>query len=68
MFLNDENKKVKLQTEIKMRRKQSGYKIITRSNSGAEIRAVTQEDKIKMKKALGKINLLAEGTSINIDE
>lgn len=62
MFLNDETKKVKMQTEIKMRRQQSSYKI-TRSNSGVEIKSVAQEDKIKMKRALGKVNVLAEGNS-----
>lgn len=67
MFLNDENKRVKLQTEIKMRRKQSAYKI-TRSNSGAEIKTVTHDEKIKMKRALGKINILAEGNSLKIEE
>lgn len=50
-----------------MRRKQSAYKI-TRSNSGAEIKTVTHDEKIKMKRALGKINILAEGNNLRIDE
>lgn len=61
MVLQDENKKAQLQTEIKMRRQQSSYKI-ARSSSGVEVRTVSNEDKIKMKKALGKINILASGT------
>lgn len=52
-----------MQTEIKMRRQQSSYKMV-RSNSGVEIKSVPQEDKIKMKKALGRINVLADGTSL----
>ena len=40
VFLNDENKKAQMQTEIKMRRQQSSYKI-ARSNSGIEVRTVT---------------------------
>lgn len=50
-----------------MRRQQSSYKVV-RSNSGTEIRTITQEDKIKMKKSLGRINVLAEGSSLQYDE
>lgn len=65
MFLNDEEKKVKIQTEIKLRRQQSSYKVI-KSSSGVEIKSVPQEEKVKMKKALGKINVLSSGNNMNL--
>ena len=70
LFLQDENKKAKMQTEIKIKRQQSSHlsaNKINRCNSGAELKQNTRDEKIKMKKALGKINLLAEGVDLGLN-
>lgn len=39
---------------------------ILRSNSNTDQKKVSQEEKMKMKKAIGKISILADGNSLNI--
>ena len=55
-----------MQTEIKIKRQMSSHGI-GKSTSKTKFRIPTSEDKIKMKKVLGKVNLLAEGC-LNISE
>lgn len=56
-----------MQSEMKKKRKQSTYQIV-RSNSGTEVKQVKNEDKIKLKRVLGKIKIMVDGNSAEFNE
>jgi hypothetical protein len=64
-LLNDENRKAKLKTDIKIKRQMSSATV--RRQESATKNVTNQGDKLKLKKALGKVNLLAE-EALNLNE
>lgn len=59
-----------MQTEIKIKRHQSSHQHnrVIRCSSGKDLKQNTHDEKIRMKRALGKVNLLSEGVNLGLNE